>query len=142
MVRRRHISGLLLAAFAVWLLHFMVPHHHHGTEICFNQHHGFEQECSQCCTNESACHSHNHSGQEDGCLLKQLTFLPSHQNRLAGQPENSNSEIPGLLVFLLPELEVTGIHAVWQKWKHHSGATPPLTIRFYSTCSLRAPPAV
>ena len=147
MLNRYYISGLLMAAFLAWQVHSVVPHHHHGTEICYNRHHCHEQECTDVPTPDGTCHSHDHGGDHDGCFLKQVTFLPVYHSKMVARAVQVKQGKYDLTV-MFPDLENPGPGAdpgplmEGQNRNHFSGSPPLFTFQFLTPCGLRAPPSV
>ena len=139
MERKYHITGLLLAAFLVWLAHSMVPHHHHGREICFNTHHCQESACETGSSSAGMCQKHDHQDEDAGCILKQITFLPAHHNKVVFIQVQVYTDL-GLI--FNPDLENPDPGSEGQPWRYLTGPPPPLSIPFNTSCGLRAPPVV
>ena len=144
MFTRNHISGLLLAAFLAWLFHSVVPHHHHGGEICFNSHHCHEKECSGENTSGGTCQSHDHDGTHDVCFLKQISFLPVYKNKVVAQSVQVRHFKTDLTLAAIaePEDQGPGPGVMGQTGRQWLGSPPSFHSREISSSGLRAPPAV
>jgi len=142
LLNRFLISRLLLAAFMAWLVNTMVPHHHHGTEICFASHHCHETECSQGVSPEGTCQQHDHSDHKEGCVLRLISFLPANQSKSGIYPVQAKDNRSDLQVLVIPDLENPGPGFVGQKWKYYAGSPQAYTNFLIHSCGLRAPPAV
>lgn len=139
MSNRYHLTEILLAAFMVWLVHSMVPHHHHGTALCFNMHHCQEAECVKGVSAEGTCHRHDHHENEDGCVLRQITFLPANQIKVIIQPVQTK---PVPAIALIPDPEDPGHGCISLKERQFAGQPPGQSDNFHHSSGLRAPPAV
>jgi len=120
----------------------MVSHHHHGTEICYNSHHCHESGCSHGEVQGGTCHQNDHSGNEKGCVLRQVSFLPVKQITTGVELVPVKKAVAVFPFALVPDLENPDPAEALQKWKPRSGAPPQPPLLLYNPCGLRAPPVV
>lgn len=125
-----YLAGMILLAFAV------LPHHHHGTFICFNTCH--------CHTgSDQAQHGHRHFplGDEAGCVHKLFQAQPHTVSNRSIEKDSQRELFPLFSWYCIPN-ETTGSYyepGSYSFLPSRDENIPP----FYLLCILpgRAPPA-
>jgi len=144
-VINRKFAILLLSVSSLFLLvHGAVPHHHHGSAVCFIQSHCIPQS-----TNHgpgSAGHSHDDKtpASEDNCILNQVFITPTSQVRTELSQLSASGDFSGLIDSFTAVL--TGVIHPPVLQNPEGAGQPP----FRNDCpcpdiscpSLRAPPTV
>lgn len=110
MIKRIAALFLIVTATAVFLADYFIPHHHHGSTICFDS--------SHCSSDHHADEfpapsSHNHGSDDDcgSCKLKQALMTPTvHQYHelinifLFASDNLDNQGLINIKINLLPEI--------------------------------------
>ena len=140
MVKRNYIAGVLLAAFLAWQVHSLVPHHHHGQEICFDTGHCHESQCTPGISPDNFAHQHDNPHDEDGCILRQVSFLPSSGSKITVLPVPCKNWKSDFMVLMIPDLENPGPGALTD-----CCTIPGFSLHFIprslkTSSALRAPP--
>lgn len=144
MIKRKLAILLFTVANIALLAHSAIPHHHHGSAVCFNQSHCIPKNTNH--DQGSTGHSHDNetSGTEEYCILYQVFIAPASQvspgqNQVTSSADFSwtNDSFPAVLPgnIQIPLLQnIAG------------GGQPPFhdnyTCLAHRSLSLRAPPAV
>jgi len=144
-VIKRKLAILLLTVSSLFLLvHGAVPHHHHGSAVCFIQSHCIPQS-----TNHgpgSAGHSHDDKtpASEDNCILNQVYITPASQVRTEISQISSSGDFSGVIDAFSAVL-AGGIHLPVLQSLEGSGQPPFRNDSPHTEVScpgLRAPPTV
>jgi hypothetical protein len=82
MIRKTSAFIFILLANSILLAHAVLPHHHHGQQVCLslsNLHHTNNDSS----THPSDCtHEHDSESPVTNCILKQLVVVPAGQGRI------------------------------------------------------------
>lgn len=142
---KRKLAILLLSVSSLFLLvHGAVPHHHHGSAVCFIQSHCIPQNTNH--DPGSTGHSHDDKTpvSEDNCILNQVFIAPTGQVRPELSQGSATGDFSGIIdsfcAVLAGDIHLQILQIL------EGGGQPPFRndcIRPDVSClSLRAPPTV
>lgn len=78
MIKRIAAIFLIVTATAIFLADFFIPHHHHGTSICFDSSHcSSDHHSDGLPTSSSSNHQHDSEDDCGSCKLKQALMIPT-----------------------------------------------------------------
>jgi len=132
------VSGLIL------LVHGAVPHHHHGSAVCFKHSHCIPQNTNHDPGSTGHSHDDKTPGSDDNCILNQVFITPASQVRTELNQLFASGDFSGLVDSFTAVLAGGIPPPVLQR--SEGGGQPP----FRNDCprpdiscpSLRAPPTV
>ncbi|HOU01039.1 MAG TPA: hypothetical protein PK719_02465 [Bacteroidales bacterium] len=111
MIKRTTAVIFLILANFLFLVQAVVPHHHHGNHICFENKHCVNDNSEDVQGVNGKPHTHDENNNSDDCALKAAVDLLSYQWRIDFKLYNQisgNSNIDGFLYCILnskPELQ-------------------------------------
>jgi hypothetical protein len=144
-VINRKLAILLLSVSSLFLLvHGAIPHHHHGSAVCFIQSHCIPQNTGH--DPGSTGHSHDNTtpASEDNCILNQVFITPTSQikpelSQLSASVDFSRI-IDSFSAVLTGEIHLAAFQSPesWSQPPSRNDNPHPVI----SCLSLRAPPTV
>jgi len=144
-VINRKLAILLLSVSSLFLLvHGAVPHHHHGSAVCFNHSHCIPQNTSH--EQGSTGHSHDDKtpASEEYCILNQVYITPTSQVRTELSQLSASDDFSVAIDSYSAVLTGDICLAAFQSLE--DGTQPPFrndwSRPIVSCLSLRAPPTV
>lgn len=144
-VIKKRLAILLLSVSSLLLLgHGAIPHHHHGSAVCFIYNHCIPQNTNH----EPGSTGHSHDGKtpenKDNCILNQVFITPTSQVRPALSQLSATGDFTGTIDSFSAVLAV-GLHLPVLQSHEDDGKRPfrnDCPRRDISCISLRAPPTV
>jgi len=106
MIKRKAAVAFLFIAGILFLVHAVVPHHHHGNLICFAKSHCTDEYPSGNRESSPDNHHHDNDGCDDHCVLKDPAVVSSTQNTAGSKIFEKKVSQPGtedILYGLNPE---------------------------------------
>lgn len=140
MIKRATSVFFLFIAGFLLLANFVIPHHHHSSNICFRHSHCHDER-----THGKSNHSdHKHGGNNDCCSLNSAVILPSTHNTEesiifpnTGSRQNA-SDFPAII----PYNNGTDPFLSVFLWDDSPGFCALFPVYIKSSLGLRAPPVV
>lgn len=144
-VIKQRLAILILSVSSLLLLgHGAIPHHHHGSAVCFIYSHCIPQNTNH----EPGSTGHSHDGttpeSKDNCILNQVFITPTSQVRPAISQHSASGDFTSTIDSFFAVLAVD-LHLPLSQSPEGGGQHPfrnDFPRRDISCISLRAPPTV
>jgi len=144
MIKRTTAFVFLVLASILVLTHAVVPHHHHGNQICFVNNHCINDNLKNEHGTNGKNHTHDGDGSSPDCILKEPALLSSYQWKTDLRSFNQtsgSSDMDGFL-FTIPD-NTTEPHFTFQASFISERSSDCLYTSLVSnSLGLRAPPVV